>query len=46
MKKRQILTFVVVSLTLTFTQGCVTIPWGLKDDRIKINDRSHHYRGA
>jgi hypothetical protein len=37
MKKRQILTFVVVSLTLTFTQGCVTIPWGLKDDRIKIN---------
>ena len=36
MNKRQILAFVVVGYVMCFTQGCVSIPWGLKKERQEI----------
>ncbi len=52
MNKRQIVSFVVIGYIMCFTQGCVTIPWGLKKERqelvsdikSKTNELDRHLR--
>ena len=36
MKKRKTLSFLAVGFALFFTQGCVSIPWNLKNERVEI----------